>query len=431
MNGLSPRMAAWEALCFWQENDGWVLDGLARSCAGLEPRDRSLAYEIALGTCRRHARLLAAVKTYAHRPPQRKAMLLVELSLYQMFFMDRVPAHAVLDAAVRLARTVKMGEPTAKFINAMLRRAQREGLPPLPEEPLERLAQEYSAPVWLLKRWLRQQTPEQVEERLRTALATPVQWIRVNIGKTTVARLQADLQIEPLSVFADRYLALPPGTKVLQHPLFAAGHFSFQNPASWLVTRLLDVRVGDRVWDACAAPGGKTALMAEEQPGAHFLASDAKVQRLASMDDLPGRLQLQDIRVCVADALKPPFGPEFDRVLLDVPCSNLGVMGRRPEVLQRLSQKECDSLPDLQYNILEASAKCVAEGGLLVYATCSPEHGETFAVVQRFLRLHPEFVQDDASDWVPLKHVQQGCLLVRPNAEGLDQFFAARLRRKA
>lgn len=428
-DGMECRKAAWEALCYWQEGHGWVLDGLARSCANLDTRDRALAYEIALGTCRRHVRLAAAVKTFAERPPQRKVALLVELSLHQLFFMDRIPPHAVLDAAVRVARATKMGEPTAKFVNAMLRRAQRDGLPPLPTEPLLRLAQEYSAPTWLLKRWLHKYSEEQVEARLRPVLETPLQWIRVHSGKTTLATLQSALDIEPAATFADRFLALPPGAKVLQHPLFAAGHFSFQNPASWLVARLLDLQPGQNCWDACAAPGGKTALLAEEQPSAFFVATDLKPQRLSALSDLHTRLQLPNIHTCSADAGRPPFGAMFDRILLDVPCSNLGVLGRRPEVLQRISQKECDSLPDLQFRILKAAAQCLRPQGVLVYATCSPEAGETTSVITRFLQSEPGFALENAESFVSHEFVEQQCLRVPVATPGFDLFFAARLRR--
>jgi 16S rRNA (cytosine967-C5)-methyltransferase len=224
-------------------------------------------------------------------------------------------------------------------------------------------------------------------------------------------------------------MALPPGIKVLSNPLFTAGHFSFQNPSAWFVARLLDAQPGCRIWDACSAPGGKTALLAESCPQASYVSSDLKPFRLTAMRDLSERLGLTDVRICAADAAQPPFKEVFDRILLDVPCSNLGVLGRRPEVLQRFIPREMDALPALQGKILVGAAQCLRPGGVLVYATCSPEPEETFGVVDAFLRTQPGFQLEDAAAFIPEIHVRKGCLLVQDDLPGFDRFFAARIRR--
>lgn len=431
MNSIEPsRQAAWEALEYWQSGQGWVLDGLAHTCTALDPRDRGLAYEIALGTCRRYTRLAAAVAFYSKRQPPRKIKLLLQLSLYQLFFMDRVPDHAVVDAAVKMVRHAGLGEPAVKFVNAILRRSLRDGLPPLPTKALPRLAQEYSAPICLLRRWLKTQTPQQVEERLRPALETPLQWLRLHAQKTTRDALLQALHIEPVATFGDSFIALPSGVRAITHPLFAQGHFSVQNPASALVVQLLDAQPNMHVWDACAAPGGKTALLAESVASLDLVASDIQPKRLESLQDLSARLGLNNIQTCVVDATQPPFGPEFDRILLDVPCSNLGVLGRRPEVLQRLEESSLDALPELQYTLLKAASACLKPTGVLVYATCSPELAETFAVIDRFLNEHPNFELQNASGFVDSQYVHNQCLKIPQNSNGLDQFFAARICRK-
>lgn len=424
--GLAARAAAWQALRAWQEGRGWVLDLLNTACADLDPRDRGLAYEIALGTCRWHGRLGAALATWCPKAPKVAVGWLLELSLYQLFGMDRVPAHAVLDLAVQLAREARLGEPTAKFVNAVLRRAQRDGLPPLPTEDIPRLSQLYGAPPWLLRRWLRHASLEEVEQRLKPVLQAPAQFIRVHQGRTDRETLMKALpESKPVG---ERYLLVAHSGRLAVNPLFTAGHFSFQNPSAELVARLLDVRPGDRVWDACAAPGGKTAMLAEACPAATFVASDVNASRLQSVDDLRKRLGLL-VHTCVADAAKPPFAGVFDRVLLDVPCSNLGVMGRRPEVLYRLEQKSLDALPALQLRLLKAAAHTVRPGGVMVYATCSPEPEETFAVVERFLRSEPGFVLEDASPYADEAYIEKHCIRVPANEQGLDLFFAARFRR--
>ena len=424
--GLAARAAAWQALKAWQEGRGWVLDLLGTACAGLEARDRGLAYEIALGTCRWHGRLGAALAIWCPKSPKVAVAWLLELSLYQMFGMDRIPAHAVLDSAVQLAREARLGEPTAKFVNAVLRRAQRDGLPPLPKEDVPRLSQMYGAPPWLLRRWLRHDSLEVVEQRLKPVLQAPAQFIRVHTGRTDRDTLRHALtESEPIG---ERFLSVAHSGRLAQHPLFASGHISFQNPSAELVARLLDVRPGDRVWDACAAPGGKTAMLAEACPAATFVASDINASRLRSLDDLRLRLGLL-VHTCIADAAKPPFAGVFDKVLLDVPCSNLGVIGRRPEVLYRLEQKNLDALPALQLRLLRAAAHALRPGGVMVYATCSPEPEETFLVVDRFLRTEPGFVLEDASPYVDAVYVEKHCVKVPANDQGWDLFFAARFRR--
>ncbi len=430
MSGEAPRLAAWDALDFWLNGQGWVLEGLQRYTENLvDPRDRALAYNIALGTCRRHTRLGDIVKKFSSRPPKRRLALLLEMSLYQLFFMDRVPDHAVVDAAVRLVRADRQGESAAKFVNAVLRRALREGLPPLPENPRQRLGVEYSLPSWLLGRWLRTQSLRDIEERMRSTLDAPWQWIRVHTARIAVDDLLARLGVEALAQTADGFVALPAAGTALRHESFAQGLFSFQNPAAGLVAQMLDVHAGMRVWDACAAPGGKTALLAERIPDAYYVASDNDPVRAQSLHDLPTRLQIRSLSLAVTDAARPPFAEVFDRILLDVPCSNLGVLGRRPEVLQRLRQEELESLPKLQLQLLEGASQALRPGGILVYATCSPEPEETYAVIDAFLRTHPEYSLAPLPAGIDAQHCRKGCLLVS-GADGYDRFFAARLRKE-
>lgn len=431
MSGEAPRLAAWNALDFWLTGQGWVLEGLQRHSENLsDPRDRALAYNIALGTCRRHGRLGEIVKKFSSRPPKRRLGLLLEISLYQLFFMDRVPDHAVVDAAVRLVRADGQGESAAKFVNAVLRRALREGLPPLPENPRQRLSVEYSIPTWLLTRWLRTHSLREMEERMRTTLDAPQQWIRVHTARITMDDLLARLGVEALASTADGFVALPAAGAALRHESFAQGLFSFQNPAAGLVAQMLEVHSGMRVWDACAAPGGKTALLAERVPDAYYVASDNDDVRARSLQDLSTRLKIKPLSLAIADAAAPPFAEVFDRILLDVPCSNLGVLGRRPEVLQRLRKEELDHLPALQLQLLEGASQALRPQGILVYATCSPEPEETYAVVDAFLQKHPEFSLEAPPQTIDASHCRKGCLLVQ-GAEGFDRFFAARLRKRS
>jgi 16S rRNA (cytosine967-C5)-methyltransferase len=174
------------------------------------------------------------------------------------------------------------------------------------------------------------------------------------------------------------------------------GLFSFQNPSAYEVVKLLDLKSGLKVWDACAAPGGKTALMAEMYSSLEILASDSSASRLEKMQDLMNRLGLKNIKTEVLDlaaSFDTSLSSKFDRILLDVPCSNMGVIARRPESIYRLTPESINEIAELQYKILENASTALAPGGRIVYATCSPDPAETTRVIARFLKAHPEFVK--------------------------------------
>jgi 16S rRNA (cytosine967-C5)-methyltransferase len=218
---------------------------------------------------------------------------------------------------------------------------------------------------------------------------------------------------------------------LLRSPQFQQGLFSIQNPAADLLVRLLDPQMGEHVWDACAAPGGKSALILERCPQLHLTASDSDARRLESLQDLETRLNLRVAKIVACDASKPFFEPMFHRILLDVPCSNLGVMTRRPEVAQRLDRKSFETVVEKQEKILAGAAKCLLPGGVLVYGTCSPEPEETVQVIQKFLSAHPDFKLEPAEKFVEKEWVKDHFVHAGNTELGFDWFFGARLRRNA
>jgi 16S rRNA (cytosine967-C5)-methyltransferase len=395
-SGLEPRLAAWRAIHEFQKGNGWVQGNLAAACGHLSPRDRALAYEIALGATRKHFALLALIQKMCPKLPTAKVVLLLEISLYQLLCM-RIPGYSVVDTAVKLSRRLSLGEGTAKLVNAVLRRALREEL---------RLPKNAEFPAWL--------EGHLSDAQKKAATQAPAQWVRFKTPRQ--------------DLLFGRYERVSDVGEILRGQEFARGLCSFQNPASFLIVELLDMQDGMRLWDACAAPGGKTALAAEMFPNAKIVASDLKTERLKKMDDLTKRLNLHNIKVIQLDAsnpdaskpdtANPEFKEPFDRVLVDAPCSNLGVLSRRPEVLQRLTPQDLKTLPKLQLQILQGAAQAVKPGGVLVYATCSPEASETTAVVEQFLKARP--------GWELEKQI-----FVEDAPNGLDLFFGAKLRRAA
>ena len=348
--------------------------------------------------------------------PSREACVILEMGLFQMFFMD-VPDYAAINASVELAKSANLGESTARLVNAVLRSARRQGEPALPPQRVRRVSVENSVPEWLVRRWFDVYGGDRAEALAKATLVRPTEWIRVNLQKTSAPVLAEKLGITGASILYDRYIEVPRdvGVKLLlATPEFVNGLFSFQNPSAYEVVKLMDLKPGLNVWDACAAPGGKTALMAEMDSSLEILASDSSASRLEKMQDLMTRLGLTNIKTEVIDLaaskaqtskgaegdrfhtsnLKPQSEATsclFDRILLDVPCSNMGVIARRPESVYRMTPESINEIAELQFKILENASTALAPGGRLVYATCSPDPTETTRVIARFVKAHPEF----------------------------------------
>lgn len=411
-DSLKERLAALYALIDWQKR-------------GIMLREHSLspfAKELAFGVCRRHLRLQHAVRKNVHRMPGVEVLCILEMGIYQIFFMESVPARAAIDTSAELARRASLGEGSVKLVNGILRNLERNGLPSLPAQNVQRMSLEYSMPEWIVRRLLDSLGREEAEAFAKESVERPRQWIRVNPQKTSAASLKEEMMLSG-KIFEDRYLEVPEGKdepslgELLKGRFFDRGFFSVQNPAAYEVVRLLDVQDDSSVWDACAAPGGKSAMIAEEHPRAKILATDISESRLRPMNDLTRRLGLNNIETKALDATVMDFEEKFDRILLDVPCSNMGVLSRRPEVKYRLKPEDFKTLPELQFSILEGASKALAKDGVMVYATCSPERAETDRVVQRFLKAHANFELSK----MPVR--------IGQNDLGLDHFYAAALRR--
>ena len=428
---LTEREEAFRVLLLWQRDGSFIKE------SGLSP----FAMELALGVCRRHLYLEYFVKSLTKKLPSLEARVILEMGLFQMFFMD-VPDYAAINDSVELAKSVNLGESTARLVNAVLRTARRQGEPALPPQRVRRVSVENSVPEWLVRRWFDVYGGDRAEALAKATLERPTEWIRVNLQKTSAPVLAEKIGITGASILYDRFIEIPRdvGVKLLLAlPEFVKGEFSFQNPSAFEVVKLLDLKPGLKVWDACAAPGGKTALMAEMDSSLEILASDSSASRLEKMQDLMTRLGLTNIKTEVIDlapAQAPATSPQqstpssltpsasdskarscqqvnllsrhsplssfvsrlsseakFDRILLDVPCSNMGVIARRPESVYRMTPESINEVAELQFKILENASAALAPGGRLVYATCSPDPTETTRVIARFVKAHPEFVK--------------------------------------
>ena len=429
---LKERMDAYRVLLLWQKDGSFIKE------SGLSP----FAMELALGVCRRHLYLQYFLKTLVKKVPSLEVCTVIELGLFQMFFTE-VPDHAAVATTVELIKAANLGEGSARLVNAVLHAARRSGLPQLPPQRVRRVSIENSVPEWLVRRWFDIYGGDRAEVMAKATLERPVEWIRVNLQKTSAPVVAQKLGLTGASILYDRYIQVNADAKlkpILESESFAKGEFSLQNPAAYRVIQLLDLKPGLKVWDACAAPGGKSALMAEMDSSLDILASDVSETRVFKMHDLVDRLGLTNVRVECVDVLASSQGgvagsparggseqrnrasegeaSSFDRILLDVPCSNMGVIARRPESVYRITPESIKELVDLQFNLLESASRALAPEGVLVYATCSPDPDETTKVIGRFLKAHPEFEKAGAA--------------VLPGTEDsrFDGFFAQALRRK-
>jgi 16S rRNA (cytosine967-C5)-methyltransferase len=446
--GLGGRYGAWMALVEWHQGQGFVAERLAdfwrRSETDYEARERALAQEIALGVVRQGLLLDAQIRRLCPKKPDPALAILLKTALYQLFWMPSLGNHAAVDTAVELAKKI-FGPHLVGFVNAVLRKASLEALW-LPEGNRTRdLALRYSHPEWMVRRWIAARGSGPTVERLRSGTEVPPQWVRRHPGRMSAQALQSSAWAEPDTLFAERYVRVQSSLReVLEDPNFAVGAISIQDPASWCMVRLL---LGDllgegmstgheaplRIMDLCAAPGGKSALILEDLPESFVVSAELKENRAQKLWDLRVRGG-HPVHPVVQDALAPAFVPRsFDRILVDAPCSNLGVLGRRPEArYQALEDLQVQA--QIQLKILSAAAELLGPNGVLVYGTCSPEPEETHEIVKSFLAAHPEFYLEDAQGFLGLalleSEVRDGMLELWPKPGHWDGFFGARLRRR-
>ena len=408
---LIERMDAYRVLLLWQQEGTFIKE------SGLSP----FAMELALGVCRRHLYLQYFVKSLVKKVPTLEVCTVLEMGLFQMFVMD-VPDHAAVSTSVELVKAANLGEGSARLVNAVLHAARRSGPLALPPQKVRRVSIENSVPEWLVRRWFDIYGADRAEALAKSTLERPSEWLRVNLQKVSAPVLAQKLGLTGASILYDRYIQVPENVKlkpILESQAFADGEFSLQNPAAYEVVKLLDLKPGLKVWDACAAPGGKSALMAEMEPSLDILASDVSDFRVEKMRDLVDRLGLTIVRLECIDALGGVVEDSpFDRILLDVPCSNMGVIARRPESKYRITPESVKELSELQFKLLESASRVLKAGGILVYATCSPDPMETTQVVNRFVKEHSDFEK-------------LGAPVLPANVDSrFDGFFALALRKK-
>ncbi|HET7875198.1 MAG TPA: 16S rRNA (cytosine(967)-C(5))-methyltransferase RsmB, partial [Methylomirabilota bacterium] len=409
--------------------------------AKLDPRDAALCTEIVFGTLRWRRHLDWRLGPHLRRAldkldPWVRALL--RLTAYQVLFLDRVPRWAAVDEAVSLARLKSRTPGPAEFINAVLRSLTRTpGPPPLPASAVEALGVRLSFPDWIAARWLARYGAREAEALMVALNLRPPIAIRANTLRITREALAARLRDEELAETRPTPLA-PEGLVVERgHPArwaaFTQGWCAVQDEASMLVARLLDPQPGEHVVDACAAPGTKATHLAQlMQNRGKIVALDPQAARLKLLAKAAGRLGVGIIEAHAGpvEKLAPRWRGRADRVLVDAPCSNLGVLRRNPEVKWRRTEQDLGRLAAKQHAILEAAAAMVRPGGRLVYATCSLEPEENDEVVRAFLGANADWRVDLPAGF-PVPPDAAGFIRCLPHVHGTDGFTAVRLIRAA
>lgn len=397
-------------------------------------KDRALLQALVYGVSRWHLRLDAILQCLLSKPFKRKdadinALLL--LGLYQLIYL-RVPDHAAVGATVSATKT--LGKGWARGVcNGVLREFQRRS-EELQQQVDQAASAQYAHPDWLLKR-LQANYPEQWSQIVEANNQHPPMVLRVNQSVMSrddyLARLAAVGIDAKIFTHGNVGLILDKPVDVSRLPGFDDGWASVQDGAAQLAGALLDVKPGQRVLDACAAPGGKTAHIAESEPAlAYLLAIDSEAPRVVRLQETLTRLKLE-AEVKTADAANPQQwwdGDGFDRILLDAPCSATGVIRRHPDIKQLRRDSDIPVLVDLQAKILRALWPLLNSGGMLLYATCSVLPEENHEQITRFLAEQKDAVAVpiDAT-WGQERAVGRQIL---PTAEGMDGFYYACLAKK-
>jgi 16S rRNA (cytosine967-C5)-methyltransferase len=414
------------------------------SAHGLTPQGRAFLRELSYGVLRWRNRLDWMLEQCSDHPLESLSPAvrnLLRLGAYQLCFLDHLPPYAAVSETVQLAKQVGHAGVVA-YVNAVLRAlARRRDAMPLPkasDDLLASLTVTESHPRWLVERWLAHYGRQQTVAMCRADNMRPPLTVRVNRRRATRERLLTSLAADGCEAEPCRYA--PDGVRIRSHGAldqlqsYRDGWFAVQDEAAMLCGYLLTPQPGELVLDACAAPGGKATqaaeLMADE---GRILCLDHNHQRLLLVAGNARRLGLRCLRPMVGEAEGIAFKGSFDRILVDAPCSGLGVLRRHPDAKWRKWPALIGQLARHQAAILTHLSRYVKPGGLLVYVTCSTEFEENQHVVAEFLDRHANFALEAAARHLPEAACvfarQEGWVQTWPGPEDVDGFFGARLRR--
>jgi 16S rRNA (cytosine967-C5)-methyltransferase len=439
---VSVRAVALDALMATTMQREFADELLAKALSesSLQGANRALAADIFWGTLRWRGRLDGIIAPIFHGDYRRATLALkylLRIGAYQLFLLDRVPDHAAVSQTVEVA-IERLGKSAGGLVNAILRRLarERERWETLPEgvDELAQLGFLTSHPHWIVRQLVRQLGKEEAKVALEANNERTPLTLRANPLKMTTEELEQDLSGRRLrfqrSTLIDGYFRLETPAFFSVQDLVNEGKVIIQDESAGLTTLILDPQPGESILDLCAAPGGKTAHIYNRTEGkAHIVAVESDPTRAERLNENLARLGMEGVEVRIQDG-REPLGETFDRVLVDAPCSSLGLLRRNPDIRWHRRPEHLEAQRALQVQLIRAAAECVKPGGILVYSTCSILPRENGRVVEYLLRHHPNFEHENVGPFVPAEVVDEhGDMQTWTHRHGTDGAYAARLKR--
>lgn len=398
----------------------------------LNRADKSLFTELVYGTLKRKYTLDYLLKPFVQTKLKGWVRQLLWMSIYQYAYLDKIPEHAIIHEAVEIAK-YKGGPHNGNVVNGILRNMMRSELPDFTEitDDKKRIAIEYSLPKWLVDHWVTHLGLEKTEEIAQSFLDKVSTTVRVNLTRITVdeaiRRLTDDDYIVELDKEIDTCLHIS-GKPIIESRLFKDGLVSIQDKSSMFVGEIMSLTEGDNVLDACSAPGGKACHIAEMLNGTgHVDATDIHEHKIDLIDFNIKKLRLSNISAFEHDATEK-YDKVYDKILVDAPCSGLGVLRHKPEIKYEQSQHSIQSLVEIQLKILNNVKDSVKPGGTIIYSTCTIEQMENENVIYTFLKANKDF-EFDAFEH-PITGEKVKTMQVLPQDFNSDGFFITRIKRK-
>lgn len=450
---LTAREAALEVLTRVEEDRSYS-NLLLNQVLQKHPLDRAdvgLATELVYGTIARLNTIDYFLNRFVNKgigKLQPWVKCLLRLSFYQLYYLERIPDHAVVSEAVNIAKR-KGHQGISGMVNGVLRnvlRSKADLVLPDGLSEVARISLTHSHPEWLVARWISQWGVELTEQICAANNEPPHVSIRANTMLNSREQLLKELRSSGMeaeaSPLAPSGILIRGAGNMALHPGYKEGRFSIQDASSMLVAEAVDPKPGMKVLDCCAAPGGKTTHLAEKMSdNGSILACDLHEHKEKLITDQAKRLELSSIATLVTDAQElERYASEasFDRILLDAPCSGLGVIRRKPDLKWVKQENEIQEISELQYRLLTKVYRLLKPGGVLVYSTCTIEYAENEGIVRRFLKEHPDFELEPFpegrlpdSQAAVRPQSSPGMVQILPHEYHSDGFFIARMRRSS
>lgn len=401
--------------------------------------DRRFFTELVYGVLRRQNYLDAIITHLSGKPIRKLSSTVVDilrLGIYQLMYMDKVPASAAVNESVKLAKKKTKG--LDRFVNALLRNVERKwneiNIDHLSRTEGERISYIYNQPLWLVDLWTGQYGIEKTIDlcewfNLEPRLVGRVNTLKIDVPTCIDQMIEAGWVVEqsPLiedAIYIDRHVGM-----LQEAPWVREGMITFMDEASMAVSYVVDPKPGEKILDLCAAPGGKSIHMAHRMNNVGSITSgDIHGHKVELMKENAKRLGASIVEPKLQDGrhVSHLYGEEFDRVLVDAPCSGLGILQKKLDMRWRKEEGQLQDLPQLQYELLVEASKIVKPGGVLIYSTCTINQLENEGVVEKFLENHPNFHIEDASAYVPFQTEGPMVTLWPPDYD-MDGFFIARM----